>query len=86
MTCVVGRLPSWSSFRRLSGRATVRNTTKLPIESASAYTGYGQRILREAVKRGELAAERPGGFERARLYFATDELDRWMAAIAVGKK
>jgi hypothetical protein len=41
----------------------------LSIEQASEYTGFGQRVIREAFKRGDLAASRPCGFERARLYF-----------------
>jgi len=59
---------------------------KLTIEDATEYTGYKERVLREAVKRGELPAERPGGFERARLYFDQAELDRWLESIKVGAK
>ncbi|GJF01689.1 helix-turn-helix domain-containing protein [Pseudonocardia sp. D17] len=57
---------------------------QLTIEQASDYTGYNPRIIREAFKRGDLTAERPGGFERARLYFDPAELDRWLDSIKAG--
>lgn len=54
---------------------------RMPIEAAADYTGYERTILLAAFKRGELEAERPGNFERARLYFDPAELDRWMDTI-----
>lgn len=51
----------------------------LTIEMAEDYTGYSRDMLRNAVKRGELDAERPGRSPRSRLYFDVDDLDEWMA-------
>lgn len=54
----------------------------LTIEMAEDYTGYTAIMLRAAVRRGELRAERPGGSPRSRLYFPQDELDLWLDSIA----
>ncbi|MBN9734808.1 MULTISPECIES: helix-turn-helix domain-containing protein [unclassified Pseudonocardia] len=50
----------------------------LTIEQAEDYTGYPRSVLHLAVGRGALSAEKPGGSLRARLYFDTEELDRWI--------
>ena len=63
--------------------ALVNPRKMLTIEMAEDYTGYPAALIRSAVRRGELKAERPSGFERGRLYFKTTELDRWLEAIAV---
>lgn len=63
--------------------STTSRRKRLTIEAAVDYAGYPERILRNAVTRGELQAERPSGFERGRLYFDPAELDRWLDAIAV---
>ncbi|MBN9736866.1 MULTISPECIES: helix-turn-helix domain-containing protein [unclassified Pseudonocardia] len=59
---------------------------KLTIEEAAEYTGYKERVMRDAIKRQDLSAERPGGFERGRLYFDPAELDRWLTSIKVGSE
>ena len=55
MTSVVGPV-AWFrhvASRRLPGKVNDM-PRKLTIEAASEYTGYGERIIREAVKRGDL--------------------------------
>lgn len=58
-------------------------TKRLSTRDAAEYVGYPQSILRSAVERGDLKAERPSGFERGPLYFRVDDLDAWLDAIAV---
>jgi len=54
----------------------------LTIESVQEYSGYTRGIVMGAHKRGELRGERPGGFERGRLYFDRAEVDRWLDTLA----
>jgi hypothetical protein len=44
----------------------------------SRETGYTVEILKAAIRRGDLRAERPSGFERGRLYVSSDEMERWL--------
>ena len=53
----------------------------LTIEMAEDYTGYSALQIRKAVKRGELAAERPGRSPKSRLYFDQVELDEWIESL-----
>jgi hypothetical protein len=55
----------------------------MPIERANELTGLSGRQLRAAVRKGLLAVYRPGAFERARLYFAPDDLAKFNAASRV---
>jgi hypothetical protein len=50
----------------------------------SRETGYTVEILKAAIRRGDLRAERPSGFERGRLYVSSDEMERWLDSIAEG--
>ena len=46
-------------------------------------TGYTVQILKSAIRRGDLIAERPSGFERGKLYVSSDEMDRWLDSVRV---
>lgn len=54
----------------------------LTIEAVQEYSGYTRTIVKGAHRRGELKGERPGGFERGRLYFDRAEVDRWLESLA----
>ena len=49
----------------------------------SRETGYSVEILKSAIRRGDLKAERPSGFERGRLYVSSDEMSRWLDSVQV---
>lgn len=49
----------------------------------SRETGYSVEILKSAIRRGGLAAERPSGFERGRLYVSSDAMSEWLDSVAV---
>ena len=49
----------------------------------SRETGYTVEILKAAIRRGDLVAERPSGWERGRLYVSSAEMDRWLDSVAV---
>lgn len=49
----------------------------------SRETGFTVEILKSAVRRGDLKASRPSGWERGRLYVASDDMQDWLDAIAV---
>lgn len=56
-----------------------RRREMLPIEAVVEYSGYTRDIIKRAIKRGNLKAERPSGWERGQLYVDRAEVDRWMA-------
>lgn len=66
----------------------VRRTSRrmLTMDAAMTRTGYPATLLREAVKRGELPAERPAGGKFGRLFFDRVELDRWVERVRVNPK
>lgn len=62
---------------------TPRDRTMRDLNSWSERVGYPVSVLKAAIHRGELKAERPSGFERGRLYVSSDEMLRWLASIEV---
>jgi hypothetical protein len=50
-------------------------------EQVIAYTGYADRIITGAYKRGELRGEKPGGSLRSRVYFNRADVDAWIESI-----
>lgn len=62
--------------------AVHRRREMLTIEAVQEYSGYTRTIVKGAHRRGELKGERPGGFERGRLYFDRAEVDRWLDSLA----
>lgn len=46
-------------------------------------TGFTVEILKSAIRRGDLRATRPSGFERGRLYVSNVEMERWLKSIEV---
>jgi hypothetical protein len=49
----------------------------------SRETGYTVEILKAAIRRGALVAERPSGFERGRLYVSSDSMQEWLESVQV---
>lgn len=60
-------------------------TVREDLHYWSRETGYTVEILKSAIKRGDLRAERPSGFARGRLYLSSEEVDRWLDSIRVGE-
>lgn len=61
----------------------MRDRTMRDLRAWSDRIGYPVEILKGAIHRGELAAERPSGFERGRLYVSEEEMQRWLDSIEV---
>ena len=46
-------------------------------------TGFTPEILKAAIRRGDLRATRPSGFERGPLYINSDDMQEWLDSIQV---
>jgi hypothetical protein len=52
----------------------------------SRETGFTPAILKAAIRRGDLRATRPSGFERGPLYISSDCMQEWLDKIEYDPK
>jgi hypothetical protein len=64
-----------------NGTDSLEPVVQRDLVSWSNEIRYTTEILNAAIKRGELRASRPSGFQRGRLYISSDAMQRWLGSI-----